>query len=319
MPYVTTRDLKEDILHRASESANSADYGPKVIDYINRTYRTLCSGASEFLPEYVDDWWWLREKGVLTLLPVISTGTVAVTQDSASITFSSAPTIDVDNYRIKIDGHPEIFEISAHTAADPAATLDSVYTGDTAAAATYKLMKVIYDLSASVAAVTGPMVGYRNNSRIIGLSPERMDDLFPMAELSTGVPRAFALESETQIRFSHGGRTDGQSMRVEYRYRPTVEALTDSPSSIPLVPLQWRHLLADMALTYLLLDKNDDRSNAIALAARTGLSGMLKENRRRLAKISDKTGHVFPRQGGKYGVPGQDRGPLRTESGLIIG
>lgn len=319
MPYVTTRDLKEDVLHRASETSNSSDYGPKVIDYLNRTYRTLCSGASEFLPEFVDDWWWLRDKGVLTLLPVITDGTIEVTQGSADITFSSAPAASTVGYRLRVEGHPELFEIATHVAAASAATLDSVWTGETNTLATYKLMKVTYDLSASVAAVTGPMIGYRGTTRILGISPERMDDLFPFAELSTGVPKAFALESENSVRFSHGGRTDGQSMRVEYRYRPTVATLLDSADNEPLVPLQWRHLLADMALTYLFLDKNDDRSNAIALAARTGLSGMLKENRRRLAKISDKTGHVFPRQGGKYGQNGEGRGPLRTESGLIIG
>lgn len=110
---------------------------------------------------------------------------------------------------------------------------------------------------------------------------------------------------------------NGESMRVEYRYRPAVAELTDSLSSIPLVPLQWRHLLSDMALTYLLLDKNDDRSNAIALSARTGLAAMLKENRRRLTKIGGSyTGKIFPRGDAAHS---NRIDLLRTQTGLIIG
>jgi hypothetical protein len=106
---------------------------------------------------------------------------------------------------------------------------------------------------------------------------------------------------------------NGQKMKVDYRYKPKLTALVDSESSFPLVPVQWRHVLADMALSLLFLDKNDDRSNSIALLARTGLAGMLKENRRRLAKMDKDVGRVMPRQ--QQGiVPGS----RKTESGLII-
>ena len=317
MPHTSAQDLKEDVLFRAGEQ-NSADWGTKTIDYLNRVYMTLASGASEFLPEYVEDWWWMRSEGVLTLEPPITTGTVAVTDGSASITFSSAPAASVAGYRFKVEGHPEVFKIATHTGGATAATLDSVYTGDDATAAEYKLMKVEYSLDSSVEAVIGPMTGFRNNPRIIGLSPERMDELYPLPDLTTGIPRAFSLENTQTVRFSHGGRTDGKSMRVEYRYRQSITDLTDSDSSIPLVPYSWRHVLADMALTYVYMDKNDDRSNAVALAARTKLAGMLKENRRRLTKMDvTDIGHIYPR-GGPGAARGGD-GILRTESGLIIG
>lgn len=316
MPYVNTQQIKEDVLFRASEETGGASaYNSKVIDYLNRTYKTLASGASEFLPEYVDDWWWLRDRGVLTLEPVITDGTVALTQDSAAITFSSAPAQSVADWRIRFGNWGEVFKIATHTAGVAAATLDSPYTGPSDAANSYKLMKVTYQLDTAVSAVTGPMVGFRSNPKINGVSPERMDELYPFPDLSTGIPLAFALEDIQTVRFSHGGRTDGFKMRVEYPYRPHVTDLTDDSNSIPLVPTEWRHILADMALTYVFLDKNDDRSNAVALAARTGLAGMLKENRRRLVKMNKDTGHIYPRSH----KLGQQRGVLRTESGLIIG
>lgn len=313
MPYANTRELKLDVLFRGSEELSGSEYDTHVVDYLNRVYRTLCVGASEFLPEYVEDWWWLRERGVLTLAPV-ATGNIAVTQDDVNVTFAVAPTASVAGHRLRIESHPEVFEILTHTGGAAAAVLDSPYTGPTNASEPYKLMRVHYPLSAQVSSINSPMVGFRRNPIIMGLSPERMDVLYPMVDLNTGVPKAFALEDEQTVRFSHGGRTDGQSMRVEYNYRPVVADLIDDVGSIPLVPLQWRHLLSDMALTYLLLDKNDDRSNAIALAARTGLAGMLKENRRRIPKMDDKAGAILPRQGAV-----SSQGPLRTESGLIIG
>lgn len=315
MVYANTRELKLDVLFRAGENATTSEYPAAVVDYLNRTYRSLCSGASEFLPEYVEDWWWLRGHDVLTLLPAITAGFITVTQNSAAITFSVAPTASVVGYRFRVIGHPEVFEIATHIAAATAATLDSVYTGPTGAGMSYQLMKVTYPLSVSVAAITGPMVGYRNSPKIIGLSPERMDVLWPLPELTTGTPQAFSLETEQLVRFSHGGRTDGQSQRIEYRFRPVVADLTDDISSVPLLPLAWRHILADMALTHVLLTKNDDRSNAIALAARTALAGMLKENRRRIPKMDSSAGHIFPRQGGIF----NRNQPLRTDSGLIIG
>jgi hypothetical protein len=316
MPYETGQDLKADVLFRSGEESEGSDWDSKVLDYLNRVYQTLAAGASEFLPEYIEDWWWMRGSDVLTLEPVISTGTVAVTQNSTSITFSSAPASSVTGWRFRIDDYPEVFKISAHTGGQASATLDSAYTGEDNSAATYKLMKVQYSLSASVSVIMSPMVGYRSNPNIIGLSPERMDQLYPLPDLEPGAPRAFALDDDTTVRFSHGGRTDGLSMRVEYRFRRKITDLEDSASSKPLVPIQWRHILADMALTYVLLDKNDDRSNAVALAARTGLAGMLKENRRRMAKIDQDVGHIFPRS--SPGANKNDRA-LRTNSGLIIG
>lgn len=314
--YESGREIVDDILFRAGEATTQTDWASKALDYLNRSYRTLCAGSSEFLPEYVDDWFWLRGIEKLTLEPAILAGTVNVTANSTSIIFSSAPADSVVGWRIRVGDHPELFSIATHTAGAAAATLDSPYTGSSASASAYKLMKVIYTLASNVQALISPMIGYRNNPRIMGVTPERMDDIFPFADLQPGVPEAFALEDLATVRFSHGGRIDGQKMRIEYRFRKVAVDLAYALNSIPLVPLEYRAVLSDMALTYVWLDKNDDRSNATALGARTGLAAMWKENRRKLARMGSGTiGHIYPRQGGAF----VRRGPLRTASGLIIG
>jgi hypothetical protein len=314
MAYANGRELVDDVIFRAGESVAQSDWLAKALDYLNRSYRTLCAGSSEYLPEYVDDWWWLRGSGVLTLEPVRTVGTVTVVQNSATVTFSAAPPASMAGWKLRVASHPEIFTIASHTAASATATLDSVYTGANATGL-YSLMRVTYTLSSAVQSLISPMIGFRGNPRIAGVTPEAMDGLFPLSELQSGVPEAFALEDTLTVRFSHGGLTTGQSMRVEYRYRKTVTDLAYDVASIPLVPAEYRATLADMALSYVWLDKNDDRSNATALGARTGLAAMFKENRRKLVKMgTDSIGHIYPR-------PGMRRapGPLRTASGLIIG
>lgn len=318
MPLANARELKEDVLFRASEPLTGSQWDAKTMDYLNRVYRTLSTGASEFLPEYVEDWWWMRQEGNLLLEPAYQTGTLSLVNGSAAVTFSPAPAASMAGRRLRIKSSvapPDLFIIQAHTAGLGPATLDTVYTGETNVAATFDAMKTEYTLSALVQVLMSPIVAFQGTDRIYGIAPERMDELFPLSRLRPGVPEAFALEDERTVRFSHGGRNDGKQMRVEYRYRPFVTDLTDSLLSIPLVPTQWMHVLSDMALVYVLLDKNDDRSNAAALGARTGLAAMLKENRRRAVKMDYLAGHIAPRQR-RWG---SNRGPLRTESGLIIG
>lgn len=310
MPFASGRELKEDVLFRAGESLTVSSWNVRALDYLNRVYRSLCAGASEYLPEFVDDWWWMRSKTTLILEPALE-GDVTVTKGSANITFGAAPADSLAGWRIRMEGGPDVFVVLTHVAAAAAAVLDTEFTGDTGTRR-YTAMKVDYALSSAVSSLVSPMISYRERGQIIGMTPERMDMLFPLSRLSAGAPMAFALEDSQLVRFSHGGLLNDRSMRIEYRYKPIVADITDSLASLPLVPIEYRHLLSDMALTYLFMDKNDDRAAASSAAAKSGLIAMVRENRRRMAKMDNTIGKIMPRGG-------DHRGPLRTESGLIIG
>lgn len=313
MPYLTGADLISQTLFRASEITGSSGWDEQVLDYINRNYLLLCAGASEYLPDTVEDWWWLRARDVLTITPPYSTGTVTVSNNSAGITFSDPPLTSLVGYRFRVDDNPEVYVITTHIAGNASATLDSVYNGPTNLAANYDALKNTYTLSASVSAIMSSLVSFRENPQISGMQPERMDTLYPLSRLRAGVPQAFSLENDTTIRFSHAG-LENQSMRFEYRYRPVVTLLTNSGSSVPLLPVQYRPLLVEMALVQVYADKNDDRINICAAAAKAGLMAMVKENKRRLTKMDLLAGQIIPRQGANDIMK-----LLRTESGLIIG
>ena len=303
-----TREIKLDVLFRASEPTNgTSDWEAKTLDYLNRTYRALCTGVSEFLPEYIDDWWWMRGEGVLLLEPAYNTGSVFVTAGSPFITFSPAPATSLAGRRLRVVSEQDVPIIQSHTGGLGAATLDAAWTGASNAAAAFRAMKTDYNLSASVQAVMSPINIFQMPNLITGMSPERMDVLYPLALLDTGIPTGYALVTESSVRFSHGGTNNGTTLRLEYRYRPIVADLVDSISSIPLIPSQWMHILSDMALTYVLLDKNDDRSNAVALSARTNLAAMLKDNRRRNVKIDVGAGHIYARGHGRSIGSGRGR------------
>lgn len=310
----STQQLVNDALFRAGEIPGSSEWDAQALSYLNREYRSLCSGASEFLPEYIHDWWWMRASGVFTLLPIYNTGTVDVVQDSLSATLSIAPAISLQGYRFKIDEEPDVYVIANHVPLTFGITLDSPYTGITRAAATFMAMKTSYTLATNVDSLMSPMTTYRGQP-IMGYTPERMDALFPQHNVSAGIPQAFSLENERTIRFDRAGRNDGQGMRVEYRYRPSVTDLINSPTDFPLVPLQFRHVLSDMTLVYLYLDKNDDRATAVGASARSTLGAMAKENIRRLTKMDMHVGRIFARPGNQN----RFNNALRTESGLIIG
>lgn len=323
MSLLSAQDLKQDVLFRGSEPINgSSAWDEKVIDYLNRVYATLAAGASEFLPEYIEDWWWLRDEGSMLLDPVWNTGTISLTNGNDEAVLTDPPSAMLPGeWRLRVQQHRNVYVVDAFST--PNITLDQPWVGDTGSYQ-FDLMHTKYTLAeGNIASLIGPMVGYEGIEQINGLTPERMDFLYPLSRLVPGPPLAFSLENEAKptvdgsgtvvVRFSHGGRTDGVKSRVEYRFKPRITPLTDSGDSYPLVPEQWRQILSDMALSILLLDKNDDRSNAIALLARTGLSGMLKENRRRLAKMDEDVGKIFTRQNNGR-VPGR---PM-TESGLRL-
>lgn len=319
--YTFSSDLITDILFRAGEPTDgTSDFDAVALQYLNRAYQGLWSGGRELWPEINEVWWWLRkdDQGVLTLNPLIDAGTVSVTNNSADITFGTAPAASQVGRHFKVDDHADIFIIAAHTAGAGAATLESVYTGDTDTAASFRSMQFDYTLASDILYLSGPLFAYQDGEREIRLIDlTELRRKYPINNTFSGVPKAAAMIAQEAIRFSHyGGLTATDFIKVDYEYTREPDDLTDSGTEEPLVPRQYRHILSDWALYLLFADKNDGRAKDAEGIARNGLLSMAKENRLRQARASaSHFGHIFPRQGDIKRL----EGPLRTESGLIIG
>lgn len=335
--FTYTSDIIADALFRAGEPTDgTSDFAAEALTYLNSVYMQICRGGSELVPECREDWAWLRKSspGVLILQPPITTGTVTATLGSSSITFSTVPTnytgsnLSVAKWFLRVDGNPDIFKIATHTSGTTSAILDSVYTGVSGSGQGYTLFLTDYDLATDLLRPVAPMRSYRNsgwNSRddykIYAADLDAMEEQWPLALIEIGIPDYFAMIGETttgtkRVRFNRcGGPTSTTAYRIEYEYlfRPT--ALTSpGTSEEPVLPLEWRHLLADFTLAYLFGIKNDERVAAVSGAAKAGLMGMAGENRYKTVTATRNMFRVKAREAFNRRL-----GPVRTESGAILG
>ena len=302
MTLASTLQIRNDALFRAGEKTDgTSDLDAQSLIYLNRAYRALYMGGNEFDPSINEIWWWLKREDNIILDSVIDTGTVNVTNNSNSITFTTAPTPVVDanvntGWFLKIDEHPDVFKISNHTTSSVTAIIDSVYTGKTNTAAKYKLMKLEYNLNSAAIKLIAPMVGYQSGQfKIFGMSLDRMESEYPLAQVQSGIPTKFADVDEDTIRFNkYASPTQGELIRIDYDYLLKPSDLDDF-SDPPLVPTQYRHILSDMTLFFLMADKGDTNAPAMSLQARSGIRAMAKENKDRWSKIG-RMGSIAYRQ-----------------------
>jgi hypothetical protein len=317
--YTTSADLLDDILFRAREPTDgTSDLNAQAIVHLNRAYQGIWGGGSELDPNIHEKWWWLRkdDQGVLTLNPVHDDGTISVTNNSTTITFSSAPSTSMAGRHFKVNDHADVFVISSHTAETVGGVLESVYTGATNTAASYRAMHLDYDLATDLLHIRAPIIAYQDGRQEIDIIDlENLTRRWPLNERSSGVPRDASMIGQKKIRFSHyGGTSSTDLIKLDYEYTKEPSDLADN-STEPLVPRQYRKILADWALAFVLEDKSDDKSDKAIILAQQGLKAMAKEHRRILMFGSQEFARVKPRQRDLE----QNISPLRTESGSIIG
>lgn len=325
--YTTSADIIDDALERVGEKTDgTSDFNSLALTFLNRIYHQICAGGTAIAPEINENWWWLykRPPRAINLTAVVTTGTVSVTQNSTSITFSSGPSASAANWHLKIDGKREVYRISSHTAGATAATLDTAYTDATNTAANYKLFQLEYNLVATdIFRLVSPFrvfkqqaAPHRHDGRINIVSPEELDIYYPIRDVTQGTPVAAApiLESDGSIivRFSH---YVGELTRVEFDYLVIPTDLTDDASSTPLVPRMYRHLLADGVVWLLGQIKGDSIADAGGLMLKNGLMAMAKENQVRWQNISGDFGRIFPRA---EETNTMRPGTVRTSSGMVL-
>lgn len=316
----TSGDILDWMLFNANEPADgTSDFHAHAIACLNRAYREIWTGGGALVPDMYEPWLWLKKDppGVLTLNPVVEAGTINVANNSASITFSSAPALSMQGRFFKVATHPDIFRIAAHTGGNTAATLDGPYTGPTATAAAFRCMQLEYTLAADALRVISPMRIYAiGQPEIDGVDLLALERDYPLMNIESGTPTSFAMVTETKLRFNrYGGVAATEFIHVEYDYLAKPSAELDDNAVEPLVPLERRQVLADAALMYLLMAKSDNRVEIIGASAKSGLKDMQKDNRQRLSQFSRNMGAIHTRQ---RRLAWANR-PLRTTSGFIIG
>jgi hypothetical protein len=179
-------------------------------------------------------------------VPDYSTGTVATTAGSTSITFSAAPT-DVNGSNVSVSGRfiqtsssRDWYRITAHTSGTTAATLE-IAAINTATAATFTVRKNYYSTSTSVdriIQVYQDILPYQ----LIETTKEYFQAFNP-GFLSTGTPRLYCMAG---IDSSAGAGTPQFmlwptpdaviNLRIDYL---TVATDMSSDSDVSVIPAKW--------------------------------------------------------------------------------
>lgn len=295
-------EILDDILTRAGELTDgSSDFEVQGLIYLNRAAKALYRGGGEIDKNIHEDWLWQKKTATLVMEPKIAAGTVTATKNSNSITFSSPPAASVAGWFFKVDVHSDWFQVLAHTGGAATATLDSVYTGADVTGAAFKLIKLEYDLASdflrpyspfnmSVLPQQFPYQDYQVN----GIESSELKSTYPLTLVAEGAPSAFALVGQKKVRFS-GYPLD--LLRVEYDYLYLPADLTNSGTEEPIVPYEDRHILADIALLFLLDEMENSRAAGVGQLAVSGLNAMAMANRKRMLQIGRGFAKIYPRQG----------------------
>lgn len=152
--FRTTADILDLALQKAGEVTNgNSPYETQVLNYLNRVHLTLVSGGSipvgkDQTVEIDEVWPWSKARRpiILELQPKFDTGTITLTQGSEGVTFSSAPTVSVAGWYIKVSGKDEVLRIASHTASSTSAELDGIYPDDSGSGLTFVCVKLDYEL-----------------------------------------------------------------------------------------------------------------------------------------------------------------------------
>ncbi len=310
--YRTTADLLDAVLKRCGEMTDgSSSYEADALEYLNTAYRAVLAGGSEFGIEVGEPWIWATAATpqMLTLKAPYETGTVTLTNASTTGAFSSAPSVSLAGWYLKVESVSDWYQISAHSALATSFTLDQAFIGSTVTDV-FKAVKTDYALGTAVCRLVAPMQVYRDHSGAEG-QPERgqvyeidlntMLRKYPRMLMTAGVPDKYAVISQgttdlVSVRFNSYPLED---CRVEVPYLPVAADLTDSSLSIPLIPFGFREVLVYGAAYYLMLDKADNRAETELGLTRAKLQALVSHGRKSLSLAGGSYGRLIPRKIGR--------------------
>jgi hypothetical protein len=206
------------------------------------------------------------------------TGSVAVTADSAAITFAVAPAASVAGRRFFVDSDTTgtVYRILTHTATSTAATLDSNFLGLTNLAAAMHVIKDEYDLPANF---LGPihrhsLQGPVTPGHLLWISQEEMEAMSPTLARG-GWPRYVAVVADRKARI-RPWPIEARRYEVTYIAHPGTLTFTGTAptDSLNIYPPEYGEAVGLLACADLFIDKDDDRARAFFdLAMNDGRDG----------------------------------------------
>jgi len=203
--FRTTADILDLALSDAGETTNGTSaYESDALDYLNRVHMAIVTGGTipigkDSTVEIDETWPWAKSLKplILELQPKIDTGTVTLTQGSEVGAFSSAPSVSVTGWYLRVNGREEVLRIGAHTAASTAFEIDGSYP-DASGTLNFTLFKLDYTLTPEYIVID------QSNNKI---EFQETAGTTLTGTLTSGVYTPTALASEVQTQMNSAGGT----------------------------------------------------------------------------------------------------------------
>lgn len=252
-----------------TQTDNNATLEAKFEEWVNARYRLLAGKRS---------WNWLLKDSIIQTRADITTGTVTATNDSTTITFSSAPTVSATGFFIQFSDSDDWYEISSHTANVTTATLTVPYLGTTSSTLTYILRKIYYVLPTDCSKILN-LKQTRDDISLRYVSPRRFDELVS-DRTRTGEPEFYSIvgvDSSRQYKMEFYP-VPNVAMNINVRYY-RVAAELSADGDVPLIPEAFHDFLVwDVLGTYGFSFLDDTRISAALAEANRIYDDMVKND-----------------------------------------
>jgi hypothetical protein len=258
----TFKDLYEDVLKRGHLSVSDAVALPLVKDWINQRYRQVAR---------MRPWRWLLKRGAITLVEPYADGTVTVSKGSATITGSGTDWgSQMVGQRFKVDGFDEVYKI-ASVASKTSLTLETPYQGSTGSGKSYRILYPEYSLASDFDRLLDPHRSFSPYQLVpVGLMEMNRRWGYHGAE---GRPTHYTLAPQNGSLKLLVYPAPDSAGTLYYDYIQAITELSND-SDEPLIPENYRHILADGAYADLLTFKDDNRSSVWEARFQRGLLDM---------------------------------------------
>lgn len=275
MSYGTGQGILTSVLSRGDElGIGSADLEADAKRYIQAG---LVAITGEGFP-----WPWAEVNSALlqTYAP-ITTGTAAVTNNSATVTLSVAQPISLAGRKFYLDSEGAVYPILAHTAGTAVLTLSVPYLGASAVGQAYHIVENCYDLAANfLRPLQKPFFrDFQGNCHVDLIDEDELKFTYSYPG-NLGTPVVVAMIGPKRIEFGPVPST-AKTYSYDYIKHPTYgytgnELQFDGSANdvIIISPPEDGQVVEFYALAHLLNDKNDARGRTFAEATVVKITDM---------------------------------------------
>lgn len=305
----TTSDYINYVLGSMNELTDgTSPYEASALAQMNHVYRLIYAGggelnSSEKRKPTMFPWAKAQYPLVINTNAPIEDGTVNVTLNSTAVVFSIAPTQDVTGWYLKTPNEPEVYRIATHTAGNTNATLDSLFVGATNTASAFTAFKTRYTIGPSVLGFVTPIqvfsdqqTGNDGRRQIDIIGETEFDGMYPQSLVQNEFPtKAKVVYSDSNGNVDielNSYSSDPERLVFPYVRIPTALNKTGSD---PILPIQWRPILAEYTLLFMYRDSNDTRVSNQASIAKSKFEAVISEAEGITRVSNGAYGRLYPR------------------------